>query len=264
MRLSRFAAPLAAAALTALAGAPARATWSIVAVEPETGEVGIAGASCIGGSIVLAGVVPGRGVIAAQAFTNRDGRDTGMDRLAARASPQAIIEEIASPGFDWLGFLPLYRLRQYGVVSLDFPDAPASFTGDWSLAWHGAARGRGVSVQGNTLYGPEVVADALDAYRASAARCPLVDRLQLALEAGAARGGDRRCSKEQAALSAFLIVARPKDHASAPWLRLVAPDQAKGEANPVLLLREELETWRAQQGEAAPRCAPARVDQTAR
>jgi len=216
--------------------------------------VGIAGASCIDGAVVIAGVVPGRGAIAAQAFTNRAARDTGMERLARGASPQAIVDEIASIGFDWLGFLPLHRLRQYGVVSLDFPDAPASYTGEWSLDWHGDARGRGVSVQGNTLYGPEVVGDALASYRANAERCPLADRLLLALEAGSARGGDRRCSKEQSALSAFLIVARPDDVGSAPWLHLVAPDQAKGEANPVLLLREAFENWRAQQDLAAPRC----------
>ncbi|HTY19105.1 MAG TPA: DUF1028 domain-containing protein [Myxococcota bacterium] len=243
------------AAAVAAAG-PARATWSIVAVDSETREVGIAGASCIAGAAVIAGVVPGHGVIAAQAFTNRDGRDTGMDRLAQGASPQAIVGEIASADFDWLGFLPLHRLRQYGVVSLDFLDAPAAYTGAWSLDWHGDAHARGVSVQGNTLYGPEVVRDALAAYEASAPRCPLVDRLQLALEAGAARGGDRRCSREQAALSAFLIVAKPRDHVSAPWLRLAAPDQDKGQANPVAVLRGILEAWRARQADATPRCAP--------
>ena len=205
---------------------------------------------------MIAGVVPGHGVIAAQAFTNRAGRRAGMERLALGTSPHAIVDEIASLGFDWLGLLPLHRLRQYGVVSLEFPDAPASYTGEWSLDWHGDARGRGVSVQGNTLYGPEVVGDALAAYQANEGRCPLADRLLLALEAGAARGGDRRCSKEQSALSAFLIVARPDDSGTAPWLRLVAPDQAKGEANPVRLLRQVFEDWRAQQGDAASRCTP--------
>ena len=43
--------------------APAGATWSIVAVDSQTLEVGIAGASCIGGVDVLAGIAPGRGVV---------------------------------------------------------------------------------------------------------------------------------------------------------------------------------------------------------
>ena len=59
-----------------------------------------------------------------------------------------------------------------------------------------------------------------------------------ALEAGAAAGGDRRCSREQTALSAFLIVAREDDAADAPGLSLVVPDQPEGGANPVSLLRE--------------------------
>jgi uncharacterized Ntn-hydrolase superfamily protein len=202
---------------------------------------------------VIAGVVPGRGVIAAQAFTNGAGRDQGMRRLAEAASPQAIVDEIANADFDWLG-LPLYRIRQYGVASLDAPDAPASFTGPWSLEWHGDARGPGVSVQGNTLYGSEVVADALAAYAAAAERCPLPDRLLLALEAGAARGGDRRCSLQQTALSAFLIVAKPGDEPARPWLQLGVDDLEKGGANPVALLRGEFERWRALHAAEAGGC----------
>jgi len=216
--------------------------------------VGIAGASCIAGSSVIAGVVPGRGAIAGQALTSGRGREEGMRRLAEGASPEAIVGELASAGFDRLG-LPLYRIRQYGVASLDFPDAPASYTGPWSLDWHGDARGRGVSVQGNTLYGPEVVTDALAAYGAAAERCPLADRLVLALEAGAARGGDRRCSGQQAALSAFVIVAKPGDDPTRPWLRLGVDDVELGGPNPVAALRRELERWRAGHANEAGACA---------
>ena len=44
----------------------AQATWSITAVNPETGEVGIAGASCTYSVWGIAGVAPGKGVIAAK------------------------------------------------------------------------------------------------------------------------------------------------------------------------------------------------------
>lgn len=46
---------------------PAQDTFSIVAVDPATGEVGSAGATCVegignfGGVILLSGIIPGRG-----------------------------------------------------------------------------------------------------------------------------------------------------------------------------------------------------------
>jgi hypothetical protein len=41
----------------------AEATFSIAAVDPGTGEVGSAGASCISGSLILSDVHPGVGVV---------------------------------------------------------------------------------------------------------------------------------------------------------------------------------------------------------
>ena len=53
----------------------AAATWSIVAVDPYTGEVGLAAATCNPGINFIAAVVPGKGVVAAQAETSLRGRD---------------------------------------------------------------------------------------------------------------------------------------------------------------------------------------------
>lgn len=102
-----------------------------------------------------------------------------------------------------------------------------------------------VSVQGNLLAGPRVVADAMAAFRAAAAdsATTLADRLLLALEAGAAAGGDVRCPG-QTALSAFLIVAGPDDRRDAQHLRLYVNGQPEGGANPVVLLRQRYAEWR--------------------
>ncbi|MFT5573698.1 MAG: hypothetical protein ACI9FR_002633 [Cryomorphaceae bacterium] len=51
----------------------AQATWSIVAVDPETGEVGIAVAICNPGAQFIAAVVPGFRMVAAQAETSHVG-----------------------------------------------------------------------------------------------------------------------------------------------------------------------------------------------
>ena len=67
-----------------LTAGDAAATWSIVAIDPATREVGIAGASCIAGAQEIAGLAPGRGAIAAQAMAN-----FGAATAESRCSPPA-------------------------------------------------------------------------------------------------------------------------------------------------------------------------------
>jgi uncharacterized Ntn-hydrolase superfamily protein len=238
-----------AAGLLAAPGSAA-ATWSIAAVDPVTREVGVAGASCIGGVEVIVGLMPGHGAVAAQAFSHRGGRDLALARLGEDTRPAAIVAELAGDDFDAPLFFPLHRLRQYGVVALGH-DAPATYTGRWTVGWAGARTGHGVAAQGNMLRGPEVVDAALAAFEA-ARDCALPARLLLALEAGGARGGDRRCAREQAALSAVLGVAAPGERPGAPGLWLVVPEQKRGGANPIALLRAEFDA-RAQATACAAR-----------
>jgi uncharacterized Ntn-hydrolase superfamily protein len=232
----------------------ASATWSITAVDPRTREVGIAGASCTPNVMGIAGVVPGRGVIAAQAMTNGAARQRGMEMLRAGASPAEIVRTVTDSTFD-----PVFFHQQYGVAALGH--APAAYTGAETDAWMGHATDADVSVQGNVLAGPQVVRDAMAAFRAAAAdsAITLADRLLLALEAGGAAGGDARCPG-QTALSAFLIVAGPDDRRDAQHLRLYVNGQSEGGANPVSLLRQRYDEWRrllrshgaGQSGAAAP------------
>lgn len=217
---------------------PASATWSITAVDSRTREVGIAGASCTPNVLGIAGVVPGRGVIAAQALTNGAARQRGMEMLRAGASPAEIVRTVTDSVFD-----PVFFFQQYGVAALGH--APAAYTGAETDAWMGHEVDSDVSVQGNILVGPRVVRDAMAAFRAAAAdsAMTLADRLLLALEAGAAAGGDARCPG-QTALSAFLVVAGPDDRRDAQHLRLYVNGQSEGGANPVALLRRRYDEWR--------------------
>ncbi|HST61189.1 MAG TPA: DUF1028 domain-containing protein [Longimicrobium sp.] len=234
--MRRAAVPL--AALLLALPRPASATWSVTAVDPRTREVGIAGASCTPNVMGIAGVVPGRGVIAAQALTNGAARQRGMEMLRAGASPAEIVRTVTDSVFD-----ALYPMQQYGVAALGH--APAAYTGAETDAWRGHEVDAEVSVQGNILAGPRVVADAMAAFRAAAAdsAMTLADRLLLALEAGAAAGGDARCPG-QTALSAFLIVAGSTDRRDAQHLRLYVNGQAEGGRNPVVLLRQRYDEWR--------------------
>ena len=250
----------------------ASGTWSIVAVDVKAAEAGTALASCLRAdfsiivgqndtsgqgralrdyrilaitgpatSIELARVIPGEGVIVAQARVDRHNTER-IDRAAAEllagASARRVVE--AATEAD-----PQIENRQYGVVTFG-PEA-ASFTGSEALDWAGAASGRSVSVQGNILVGPEVVHGALEAFQQAMNKpdATLGDALITALEAGAAQGGDKRCPRQQTALSAFVAVARSDDQGDIPSLWLTAPAQQIGEQNPVNLLRQAYDEGRS-------------------
>ena len=241
------------------------ATWSIVAVDPHTHEVGAAAASCILSDEIMiddiAVLVPGTGAVVAQALANLDGASVIADAIARGESPAAALAKVTASGADERFGIDVSRLRQYGAVT--FEAGPVSYTGSWNGNWAGARAGRGVSVQGNILRGPEVVEEALAAFEQGAAAC-LVERLLRALEAGARAGGDRRCAAELGALSAFVAVAQPGDTRDEPSLRLLRsrpdeppttpwdelrrrfrPEPGSAEQSPVLLLHRALDAERA-------------------
>jgi len=246
------------------AAALALATWSIVAVDPATREVGAAGASCIlSGEFPIEHIselVPGTGAVVAQALSNEAARTAIADAIARGDSPAAALAAATAPGADtWLG-IDRARLRQYGAVT--FQAGPVSYTGAWNGAWAGARAGRGVSVQGNLLAGPTVIDAALEAFEGGDPAC-LAERLVRALEAGARAGGDRRCEPALGSLSAFVAVAGPHDARGAPGLRLLRsrpseppsgafdelrrrfrPEPGSAEENPVLLLRHAFDEER--------------------
>ena len=231
MSSNRFALTGILVVLLLAASRQAGATWSVVAVDPITREVGAAAATCTVGVEIIYGGVPGRGVIVAQAATNLGARRKGVGMIASGAGPREVISLLASkefnPGGLWNLWHASWREQQYGVAVLGADPSASHFTGVETVPWSGGVAEGTVSVQGNMLYRREVVHAAFRAFRASgrSKNCTqhLAERLLRALEAGAARGGDKRCPRERAALTAFVAVARPEDPADAPSLFLVAP-----------------------------------------
>jgi uncharacterized Ntn-hydrolase superfamily protein len=218
----------------------ASATWSIVAVDPQTGEVGAAGATCGPDVAVIVRVVPGKGAVVAQGMTSDEGRDHASKMLREGSGANAVIEAITSTRVDQNMAL-IRHTRQYGVIALqEGTPTTASFTGSFTSRARGAREAAGVSVQGNILASTDVLDKTLAHYLSTPKSCGLAVALLNALEAGALEGGDARCSMEQSALSAFLVVAKPSDAANAPTIRVIAPNQQFGGKNPVLMLRERL------------------------
>lgn len=180
---------------------PNYATFSIAAIDPKTGESAVAVTTrvpFVGRAVpwVRAGV----GAVATQAWTVVEYGRKGLDLLEQGVDPAAAIERLLSGDAG-------RENRQMGII--DMKGRTAAHTGKENGAWAGSRQGENYTLQGNILVGPEVL-DAVAAHLDSTAgtRMPLAERLILALEAGQAKGGDRRWGLFQ---SAAIRVADPKD-----------------------------------------------------
>ena len=248
-----------------------RSTYSIIAIDPDTGDVGAAGASCVPISAAsLAALVPGQGVGAIQAAATPWNQTKVFDLLRQGTTAGEIIRLMTASDFD-----PEAGIRQYGAVTLDKGSVQAAgFTGPENNDWAGDRQDstHAVSVQGNTLQSQAVVSDALAAFSAQdIGPVQLPDRLMRALEAASAAGGDRRCNSQsgfqQSAQAAFIMVAKADqppfttplgkepspDDPSLPWL-YISFVEAKGGPNPLLELRSRYNDWRAEHLPPCPDC----------
>src|SRR5690242_9431916 len=159
MRRLLLALALAAATASASAAEPPVATFSIVARDPATGELGVAVASRF---FAVGAVVPyakaGVGAIATQASANTTYGPEGLALLAAGRSAKDALEALLSKddGRD---------RRQVGIVSAT--GASATYTGPGTTAWAGGRSGPDYAVQGNILAGEKVVAELERAFVAT-------------------------------------------------------------------------------------------------
>lgn len=64
------------------------ATWSIIMIDPQTKEIGIAGASCTYNCYGIGRIVPGVGAVIVQAMSNSQARQKGVQLILAEATPK--------------------------------------------------------------------------------------------------------------------------------------------------------------------------------
>ncbi len=170
-------------------------TFSIVALDPATGELGIGVQSKF---LSVGAVVPwaraGVGAVATQSWANTSYGPRGLWMMRRGMSAgEALARLTASDsGRDQ---------RQAGMV--DARGNAATFTGSKCFDWAGGVTGEGLACQGNILAGPAVVDDMAAAYRR--AKGSLAHRLVEGLAAAQAAGGDRRGQQ-----SAALLIVREK------------------------------------------------------
>ncbi|MCX6833731.1 MAG: DUF1028 domain-containing protein, partial [candidate division Zixibacteria bacterium] len=165
------------------------ATFSIVARDSVTGELGVAVASKF---FTVGNVVPwakaGVGAVATQAYCNTSFGWRGLELLEKGLTPEETRNVLLRGDDD-------PARRQFGIVAAD--GHSVTYTGEGCSAWAGGRSGPNYAVQGNILAG-EAVAIALEkAFLETKGN--LADRLYAALLAGDAAGGDSR-GRQSAAL----------------------------------------------------------------
>jgi len=182
-----------------------QSTFSIVAVDPSTGQVGSAGASCIAGSIIISDIHPGVGIIHTQSFYIAQNQNYARYLMNQGYSPQQIIDSLVANDAQ-----NNPQIRQYGIVDLVGGGRSAAFTGVNCFDYKGHLLGTTYAIQGNILLGPQI----LDSMQTRFLNTPgtLADKLMAALQGAKVIGADTRCtSLGTSSISAFIRVANPQD-----------------------------------------------------
>ncbi len=174
---------------------PPAATFSIVAYDPQTQELGVAVQSKI---VAVGAVVPwakaGVGAVATQAWANTSYGPDGLKLLTDGKSPNDVIKILTEKDRG-------AAARQLGIINAK--GEAATFTGERCNAWAGGMVGKHFAVQGNILAGQDVVKAMGKAFENT--QGDLGERMIAALLAGQEKGGDRRGKQ-----SASLLIVRER------------------------------------------------------
>ena len=175
-------------------------TWSIIARDETSGRVGIAVATrffAVGARVPH--IKTGVGAVATQAMTNPVFGPQGLALLGAGASAAEAVRMLLAgdEGREHRQLHIMDKAGQFGAA-----------TGKTCIPWCGHMIGDGFSVAGNMLVGPEVIEATAEAYKAHA-DTPFAQRLLMAMQAGEAKGGDKRGRQ-----SAALLIHDSEDHSA--------------------------------------------------
>lgn len=247
--------------------ARAQATWSIVMVDTETGEVAVGTVTCLTSFDLLAivpVVVVGEGGAAVQASGDFSGirRPVIFDGFANDLTLAQIWDQLDNIGG--------HQSRQYGIV--DTSGDAITFTGSSTLDWAGGVTGsQGTmvyAIQGNILAGGCVVPAIETAILRTSG--DFADKLMAGMVAARDTGGDGRCSCNQDPTdcgcppASFtksghiggMVIARIGDIDDAVcnangcvdgdyFMRLNVAFQSSGSPDPVDQLQTQFNAWRA-------------------
>jgi len=172
---------------------PLVSTFSIVAFDPSTKDLGVAVQSRY---FSVGSVVPWAeaevGAVATQSFVNVSYGPHGLRLLKEGLTVDEVIDRLTQEDQE-------KEYRQLGII--DSEGNANAFTGKKCLEWAGSKVGKNYAAQGNILAGEEVIQNMGRNFEST--RGDLAERLVAVLEGGETAGGDARGRQ-----SAALLVVR--------------------------------------------------------
>lgn len=201
-------------------------TFSIVAIDPITLEVGSAGATCgdaiiwpgTPGAALISDVIPAVGAVHTQSYWNQTNQNHAHDRMLEGYDADSLV--------DWLvenDSQENASIRQYGAVTW-FNDSIVSsaFTGANCMDYKNHIIGDTYAIQGNILLGQSIL-DSMETGFLNT-EGSFADKLMAALQGAKVIGADTRCADDMvSSLSAFLRVAQPDDLIDDLFIDIVVP-----------------------------------------
>ncbi len=187
-------------------------TFSIVAIDTETGEVGSAGASCIAGSIIISDIHPGTGVIHTQALWNAINQDSASVLMDNGNSPEEIISWLINNDAE-----NNPSVRQYGIIDLVDGGRGAAYTGENCYNYKNHVVGQNYVILGNILLGQDIL-DTMETIFINQYGT-LEEKLISSLMAANITGADTRCGPYGTpAISAFIRLSSIDDLSDSLYL----------------------------------------------
>jgi len=217
------------AARDAIWTSPLAHTYSIVARDPATGEMGVAVEShYFSVGPIVAWAEAGVGVVATQSLADPAYGKLGLDLMrAGRSAPETLAGLVASD--------PANAVRQVAMV--DAESRPAAHTGAFAIAEAGHITGDGFSVQANMMLRATVWPAMAEAYQST--KGELVDRLLAVLDAAEAQGGDIRGRQS----AAILVVSGT--NTGRPWIDTIYNVRVDDSREPLAEIRRLVSMARA-------------------
>jgi uncharacterized Ntn-hydrolase superfamily protein len=201
-------------------------TYSIVARDAETGEMGVATQSqafAVGSSVPFA--LPGHGVIATQSMAEPMYGSVGLDLLQGGFTAQEVLTALSSVD-------PHPQRRQVAVLGVN--GDLAAYTGDSCVEAAGHLVGETCVALANMAASPAVWESMVERFESSGG--PLAQRLLNSLQAAEEAGGDFRGRR-----SAAIMVIRPST-TGRPWHDMAVDLRVDDSADPVAALTDLLVT----------------------
>ena len=211
-------------------------TFSIVAVDLNNGQVGSAGASCIGGSIIISDIHPGVGAIHTQSYWSGYNQIMASNLMDSGLSPDEIINYLIENDVN-----NNPTIRQYGIVDIYEGGRSAAYTGENCMDYKNHILGTNYAIQGNILLNEQILINIENNFNNTIGT--LSDKLMAALQGANIPGADSRClDNGTSSLSAFIRVAEPFDE-SDNFLLDLNINNTNNNQEPINLLQNLYNEW---------------------